>query len=80
MKEYGMNYANLMIDISKNIKIHNDLFYKKMFDAMKKETVQAVQVYENKIQKMRQEHTSTISYVYFTVSALWIKTRSLLGI
>jgi len=80
VKEYGINYPNLMMDISKKIKIYNDLFYNKMFDAMKKETPEAMDVWEQEIDKMRKEHTNNINSIHFLVSSLWVKMQSLVGI
>jgi len=80
VKKYGINYPNLMMDISKKIKIYNDFFYKKMFDAMKKETPEAMNVYEREMNKRVKEHTSYLNNIHFLVSSFWLKIKSLVGI
>lgn len=80
VKKHNLDYPGLVIDISKNIKIYNDLFYKKMFDAMKKETPEAMNIYEKEMNKIRKEHMNNISSIHFFASSLWIKMKSLVGI
>ncbi len=80
VKKYGINYPNFMMDISRKVKIYNDLFYKKIFDAMKKEIPEAIDVYEQERDEMRKEHMSNINYIHFFVSSLWVKMKSLAGV
>ena len=79
-QEVGKNYKFLMEDVHHYIVVYQNDFYQKMFAVMKKETAEAMSVYENEMQKMKKEHLSTINHLHFTVSALWIKIQSTLGI
>ncbi len=80
VNKYGINYPNLMLDISKKIKNNNDLVYKKMFEAMKKETPEAISAYKEEMGKMKKEYMSNVNTAHFFISASWIRIKSLLGI
>jgi len=79
VKKYSINYPNLMMDISRKIKKYNNLFYAKMFNAMKKETPEAMNIYEKEMNKMRKENQSHLNTIHFFISSLWIKVKSLIG-
>ncbi len=79
-QEVGKNYKFFIEDIQKYIKIYQNSFYQKMFDAMKKETPEAIDIYEKEMIKMRKSHTSNINSIHFLASTLWIKIKSLLGV
>lgn len=76
----GKNYKFLMQDVQKYIEQYQNNFYNKMFDAMKKETPEAMNIYKREMDKMIKEHMSYMNNIHFFVSSFWIKMKSLVGI
>ena len=79
-KEIGKDYKFLMEDTQQYINIYQNSLYQKMFNAMKKETPEAIDIYEEEITKMRKSHRGSINSIHFIASSLWIKIKSLLGV
>ncbi|GEM_PF-3125508 len=79
-KQVGKNYKFLMKDVQHYVELYQNDFYNKMFDAMKKETPEAMNIYEKEMNEMKKEHMNNINSIRFFASSLWIKIKSLLGI
>ena len=79
-EEVGGDCNDLMKDVVKKLKLHNDNLYKRMFTAMKIATPQAMKNYEDKIKLEKKESMGVVSNVKFFLSGVWVRIKSLLGI
>lgn len=79
-EQVGKKYKFLMKDVQRYVEKYQNDFYNKMFDAMKKETPKAMQIYEKEMNKMKAEHMSYKNNIHFFISALWVKVKSLIGV
>lgn len=79
-EQVGKSYKYLMEDVNKKVGELSNIFYKKMFTAMKKATPESMKQYDDEIQKDKEIYLSTRSSIRFFFSASFARVKSIFGI